>query len=491
MRDQSLQPSQIIFPSALQPAEHEDEAAHEGAALPEGAWGWLELFVLVQVLWGVLLFVPGSQAYRAYIRGFPYVSSLIALGACMRSRGADSAAPGARWILAVLALMVASLVHPATWLVSGSAQIVFQLSIAAPVFWTARNWITAERLERVILLVFGANFLSAAIGLLQVYYPQTFMPPEFSRLAIRLNADIVGALTYIGADGREIVRPPGLSDLPGGAAVSATVTALLGFAFATRSKTTYQLRLYFIAASVIGLTVVYLTQVRSMLVMICMCMLAGGAVRLRQGRVAHSVWVLGSAAALVVASFTWAVAVGGDSVVERFQSILDVGVVQSYQENRGMFLSYTLQELVYEYPFGAGLGRWGMMSAYFGDPANWQFPALWAEIQLTGWLYDGGVLLWTCYMGAIATAALYTYRIAGSNESSLSELATMVLSVQVLVIGLCFTGPVFNTQMGIVFWLLSASVYGAERTALYAEYYALETEPAEDDEASYAHAGNQ
>ena len=37
-------------------------------------------FVLVQVLWGVLLFVPGSQAYRIYIRGFPFVASLIALG---------------------------------------------------------------------------------------------------------------------------------------------------------------------------------------------------------------------------------------------------------------------------------------------------------------------------------------------------------------------------------------------------------------------------
>jgi hypothetical protein len=196
-------------------------------------------------------------------------------------------------------------------------------------------------------------------------------------------------------------------------------------------------------------------------------------VRLRQGRVAHSVWVVGSAAALIIASFTWAVAVGGDSVVNRFQSMLDVGVVQSYQENRGMFLSYTLQELVYEYPFGAGLGRWGMMSAYFGDPTNWQFPALWAEIQLTGWLYDGGVLLWTCYAGAVATAALYTYRIASSAETHLTDLATMVLSVQVLVIGLCFTGPVFNTQMGIVFWLLSASVYGAERTALYEEHQAL------------------
>ena len=121
----------------------------------------------------------------------------------------------------------------------GHAQVVFQLAIAAPVFWTSTHWISAERLDRILLLVFGANFLGAAVGLLQVYYPATFMPPEFSRLALSLNADVVGALTYIGADGREIIRPPGLSDIPAGAAVSATVSALLGFAFATRAQATH------------------------------------------------------------------------------------------------------------------------------------------------------------------------------------------------------------------------------------------------------------
>jgi hypothetical protein len=377
--------------------------------------------------------------------------------------------------------MIASLTHPATWLMSGAAQVVFQLAIAAPVFWTARNWLSRERLERLLLLVFGGSFLSAGVGLLQVYYPQTFMPPEFSRLALRMNADIVGALTYIGADGREIVRPPGLSDLPGGAAVSATITALLGFAFATRAQAKHKLRLLFLGAAIIGLTVVYLTQVRSMLVMICVCMLAAGAVRLRHGRVAHTAWILGSAAGLVIASFIWAVAVGGESVMERFQSILEVGVVQSYQENRGAFLNYTVQELLYEYPFGAGVGRWGMMSAYFGETTNWQFPALWAEIQLTGWLYDGGVLLWICYAAAILTTTFHTYRVAGETDPYLSDLATMVLTVQVLVIGLCFTGPVFNTQMGILFWLLSASVFGAERTALLADEAALEAEAVEGE----------
>src|SRR5215213_3457154 len=125
MRDQPYPPSHIVFPVDLNP--HIDEIAGEGEATPPVPWGWLELFVLVQVLWGVLLFMPGSQAYRFYIRGFPYLTSLAALVACMRSSGADSGTPGARWVLASLALMVVSLIHPATWLVSGAAQIVFQL----------------------------------------------------------------------------------------------------------------------------------------------------------------------------------------------------------------------------------------------------------------------------------------------------------------------------------------------------------------------------
>ena len=84
MRDQSLQPSQIIFPVSLDvPADARQCRMSDDA--PHVPWGWLELFVLVQVLWGVLLFVPGSQGYRFYIRAFPFVSSLVALAACMRS----------------------------------------------------------------------------------------------------------------------------------------------------------------------------------------------------------------------------------------------------------------------------------------------------------------------------------------------------------------------------------------------------------------------
>ena len=57
MRDESPQPSQIIFPVALEPAEYLEEPI----AVATDRWGWLEVFVLIQVFWGVLLFLPGSQ----------------------------------------------------------------------------------------------------------------------------------------------------------------------------------------------------------------------------------------------------------------------------------------------------------------------------------------------------------------------------------------------------------------------------------------------
>jgi hypothetical protein len=488
MRGESPQPSPVIFPVALQPADRE-VVPQRGQREP---WAWLEIFVVIQVFWGLLLFVPGSQPFRTYIRAFPYLSSFAALLVSTRALGAESIGPGARWIVASLALMVACLMHPATWMMSGIAQIVFQLSLAAPIFWAVRVWITAERLERLIWLVFAAHFCSAGLGLLQVYYPDTFLPPEFSSLGLKLNPWFVQSLSYIGTGDRLIVRPPGLSDMPGGAAVSAVIAALLAFGFATRSSTLITNRAFSMGAVLVSITVVYLTQVRSMLLMLVACMMAVAFVSLRQGRALHGSWRAMLAGGLVIGSFVWAVTLGGEGVSERFEGIISAGVVETYQENRGFFLDYTVRELAFEYPLGAGLGRWGMMAVYFGEPGNWQFPSLHVEIQPTGWLYDGGVLMWVLYGTAIAMAMRYSYRIAIMREHPLHELASMALSIQVLIAGLCFTGPAFNTQLGILFWLMTAVVFAAQRTAVI--QYQLDADAEAQTEADalaemHQHAG--
>jgi hypothetical protein len=370
-------------------------------------------------------------------------------------------------------------------LTAGIAQVVFQLAIAAPVFWTSRSSINERRLERLIILVFAANFVSALLGLLQVYYPAIFLPPEFSSLAFKLNPEFLGGLTYLGSEDRLIIRPPGLTDIPGGAAISGTIAALLGFCFALRREQTQIWKAFFFGSSAIGITVVYLTQVRSMLLMLFGCMLAMAVVRIRQGRILQGTWMIGSAAALLAGSFVWAGTVGGEALEQRYRGIVDSGLLRTYQENRGFFLTHTVSELVFQYPLGAGPGRWGMMSAYFAEPENWRNPALYAEIQLTGWLYDGGVLLWVFYPAALFMAMRYSYRVATDRASALSESAMTVFAIQLLLVGLCFTGPVFNTQLGMMFWLSTAMLYGAERTCAIEAWYYQQSE----EEGEYTDGG--
>jgi len=450
-------------------AATEDELAP--SPVEDRRWGWIEIFVAIQLLWGVLLFVPGIQPFRAYVRALPYVASLAALAYHLVWSTGERIPTSGQWLIAVFALLSLNLLHEETHLMAGVAQVVFQLAIAAPMFWVGRAVRTEDGVRRVLLVMFWASFASAAVGVLQVYFPDRFLPPEFSALARQLNPAYVAALSYVGADGRLITRPSGFSDLPGGAAISGLTTVILGVALTVYGHPSPVRRIFYLGAAAIGMTALYLTQVRSLALMAPLAVLLFAAIRLRQGRWAEGVWVAGGSALLVVASFVWAVALGGTSLSERFTGLLDAGFFTSFQESRGLFVEYTLEELLFEFPFGAGLGRWGMMQVYFGDPAMWQAPPIHVEIQMTGWLLDGGVPMWVCYGGALASAVWFAYRTAidGGTES-IRYFATLILAVQLTMIGLCFTGAVFNTQLGIQFWTLTAALAGARYGAEAAQF---------------------
>jgi len=154
------------------------------------------------------------------------------------------------------------------------------------------------------------------------------------------------------------------------------------------------------------------------------------------------------------------VAVGGQSLSDRFLGLFDDGVVQTFQAERGSFLTYTVSELLFEYPLGAGLGRWGMMQVLFGDGTMWTAPPIHVEIQPTGWLLDGGLPLWIIMAGAIAAGLRASYVVAVHAAGSLQESGTAVLCFQLMLLAICFTGPAFNTQLGIQFWALTAALWG-------------------------------
>jgi len=420
---------------------------------------WVELFLAAQFLWGVAMFVPGAQQYRGYVRALPYIASLglLVLYVPLSVRGTRPR--GLALLLGSLALLVLNLLQPTTPWSAGIAQCVFQLSIAAPMFWAYKSVRSPERLNRILILVFLMNFASAGLGVLQVYFPDQFMPPQFN---LNLAEGYLATLTYVGQGGRLVVRPPGLTDQPGGAALAGALTVLLGLGLSLDVKSEFR-RISLLGASAIGLAVIYLTQVRSALLMVIGGVALLSIIAFRQGRIAAGAWISVSGGTLVVAAFLWASSVGGASVEQRFLNIRDQGVLETYQENRGHYITNTVGELLDQYPLGAGVGRWGMMNTYFGDSSDFRSPPFYVEPQITGWLLDGGIPMWLLYGGAIVFSLLACWRMTRSLDVGVAKLALIVVPVQVFVAGLGMAGPIFNTQMGILFWMMASALHGAER----------------------------
>ena len=101
-------------------------------------------------------------------------------------------------------------------------------------------------------------------------------------------------------------------------------------------------------------------------------------------------------------------------------------------------------------------------NTYFGDPTNLAAQPIYVEIQPTGWLLDGGVPLWLCYGGAILAAFATAWRLATQRFSpAMADIASLVLPVLLAIVGMGLAGPIFNTQVGILFWFLVGSLYGA------------------------------
>jgi hypothetical protein len=432
------------------------EATMSPSKQDEG-WGYLEAFILIQYLSEGLLLLPGTQSFRFAIRALPYVASLSLLIWYGRQRPSWKEFPGTYWLLLVIALLVVEMLHPDTDPIAGFAQIVFTICIAAPAFWVGKVARTKWRLDRILYLAFLANAAGAIVGFLQARY-DLLMPAQFSD---RLSAQYFSSLSYTGANGQTIIRPPGLSDLPGGAAAAGMNSAILGMALALGAKRINWRSVAYLLIVGISLTTVYLTQVRVLLIgaILGMALSAWAAGQLRA---LYRTRILATGAAVLAVAFLLATSIGGKAIANRFSSLTAENPLQTYQSNRGFFVKLTLDTYLPEYPLGAGVGRWGMVRQYTErylerDAAK----PLYAEIQLTGWLYDGGVLMWLFYGGAIGAALLYAYRNARHHEErEIRYLAGLVLAMNMVVFLCAWDAPAFNNQFGIQFWTLTSALAG-------------------------------
>ena len=423
------------------------------------ARAWLLGFVGLQIACQLALLVPALGAARPAFRVAAFGVSLVAL-AC--APGPAARHPSRQWLLAALLIVGVQFFRPTTdSALAGLAAVALNVAVAAPLVWVTRLRVTPCVLTELLLLIGGFQTLSAAVGVLQSLSPGEFMP----QATAFYQGESGEALKIVLADGATIFRPMGLTDTPGGAAPAGLTAYLLGLGFLTTARAV-TLRLAAVGGVAAGLFCLVLCQVRVSVVLAGVMTLALAAALVAARRTRDLVWLGGLLPLTLAGSVGAALAVGGEAPRARLETLVTGSPDALYAQSRGHFLEATFGELLAEYPLGAGLGRWGMVSAYFASSTDPAARPLWVELQWTAWLFDGGAPLMMAYAGAVVAAFVATLGVARRcRNPTVAGWAAVVTAYNVGVSAATFSYVPFVGQMGLEFWLLNAAVVAAARTA--------------------------
>ena len=446
------------------PASQVPQPSHT-ATMPEVdrfTWGFPEFFIIGQILAPAILFLPGTQPLRVLIRTAPFMVSVAALiWYGRKSFHTRLDAPAQKWLLLCSLCLVAMIFHPTTnSILAGMAHAILYLSVLAPIFWAPQLKLTPERIQRLLFIILVSCGLNSMVGILQVYDPGTWMPTELSSMVTGTLGGI-GNVSYIGPDGRTIIRPTGLSDNPGAVAGPATAATLLGLIFFFE-RTRFWRRVTALLCAVAGFTVVFLTMVRTSLLVACGALIAYIALLVlqKQKQKALMLFVVGVVAILI--SFSLALSLGGQSIEDRVGTLLEDDPMTVYYSNRGAQIEYGFTTLLSQYPVGAGLGRWGMMRAYFGDESNLDSPPIWAELQPNAWILDGGLMLLLFYLLAVGANTVSGIKMLRHAHSPAMRFSTSAIAaVNLITVALILGYTPFTNQVGLQYWFLSGLLYNA------------------------------
>jgi hypothetical protein len=416
---------------------------------------WLHGFILSQFILQILLLNPEISEFRTPIRAAVFGLSLAFLFKIPKNSLKHPAQPWAKVILCIVALQF--FWHPyMSSIPAGIAQCLMYLAILAPLFWVSRLDLEERDFRLLIYLFWGFHFLSSMIGVLQVYHPELV---QFAVSSVVEEGAFGGDQFKIKlASGLSIYRPTGLTDIPGGAANSGFYALLLGVGIALQ-RSNFLFRLIGLVSVPIGLFCIYLSQVRSVLILSLVCLVVIGLMLLQLKRFWQFTVMMCAGVLIAIATTTWAVSIGGEMTTERFVSLITESPDVVIYRNRGVFLEETLFETLPNYPLGAGLGRWGMMNDYFGNNYNPITQPLWAEIQWTGWVLDGGIPLVIAYSGAVIAACVAVWRIVSDRTSSLQLWAAIIFAYNIGAIVITFNYTLFMSQNGMEFWLINTALF--------------------------------
>lgn len=424
-------------------------------------WGLPEWFVIVQVVGPAILFLPGTQPFRIPLRMGVFAIGLLGLVVSRRS-GGDSHHPSA-WLLVAAILYVALMIfHPATnTTLAGLAQTFLELAVVAPLFWTPRYFRgDMRRLARTLTILWIFNGASALVGILQVRDPGTWMPVEFSSV-VKGGRFGLAVVKYRGDDGQMRVRPPGLGDAPGAACGAGLLVASMGLAYLGLPVSQFR-RVLGACGIMVGVTVIFLSHIRSSLLMFLGSAVVYVVILAMQKRMATAFGLLAAIAGTGFGSLIYAYSLGGQSIINRFATLVDADPLTVYDRSARMgMVTHAFDTLLVEYPLGAGLGRFGMMRGYFGDENNLDSPVIWAEVQLPAWIIEGGIVLLSLYLIAIAIAIARLLRITLRHRSpGVRQWAGAILMLSASPVALMFSYCPFHAQMGMQFWFLIGAMEG-------------------------------
>jgi len=228
---------------------------------------WLLAFVLYQIACQVALLFEPSAASACWCAP-PLRPAAWPAGAAAR---AGTAPPGAALGRGGPRDGRPRLVHPSTnSLVAGVAHLAMYVAIMAPLVWVSRLAVTPVVLRRLLLILWAFHTLSAAVGVLQMHYPAGSSQMSRARSSGWVNLPRRYKIHL--ANGQEVWRPMGLTDHAWGRRRGRPVrgAVCLGFLIHSRSP---GMRLLSLGSLTVGLFCLYISEVRSLLVMAGICSL--------------------------------------------------------------------------------------------------------------------------------------------------------------------------------------------------------------------------
>ncbi|HTQ06390.1 MAG TPA: hypothetical protein VMI54_21170 [Polyangiaceae bacterium] len=408
-----------------------------------GGPAWVYAYIVVQLVCQLCLLVPELKGVRVVVRTAAFGTSLLFL--VVAPRGTPRG--GAVRVLALVALTIflIAMFNP----LGGDplavvAHFTFCVAVISPLFWVGRLDLPTGTLGRLLLLLWTFHSLGALVGVLQVYFPAYFLP-DLATLMQRTN------LLIRLSSGDWVPRPTGLTDAPGGASVDGIYAALLGTGV-TMLRPFRFARFLGITSTGLGLMCLYLCEVRAEVVVAIVSFVSLIALFVWSGRASRGALLLILLGAVGFVGFYFASGVGGDMMKTRLESLIAADPGTVYYNSRGNMLEQAFVELLPRYPLGAGLGHWGMMNSYFGSAEQ----EIGSEIQVGGWVLDGGLPLLLVYPAAVLAAIVYACRSSRTPDPTQATWASIVAAYSVGSLALCFSYPVFMGTAGLEFWLTNA-----------------------------------